>query len=477
GLRFESYLNPILGFDSRYEGTGIPYRFATYKKDDFEITVGNFYEQFGSGLILRAYEERNLGYDNAFDGIRIKYNPFKGVHIKGLIGKQRIFWEKGEGVVRAIDGEIFLNDAIPKLNNSKTRIIAGGSFVSKYQEDADPIYKLPENVSSFAGRLSLSRGKVSLFGEYAYKINDPNSVNNLIYKPGEALYIVTNYVQKGLGISLAAKRIDNMNFRSERSATGNNLLINFIPELSKQHSYSLSSIYPYATQPNGEMGFEAEISYNIPRRKIKGGKYGTKITFNYSQMNSIDRQPPDDTAMIGESGTLGYTSEFFKPGEDVYFRDFNVEVKHKFSKKVKAIFSYLYLEYDIAVIEGHVGDPKVFANIGIADITYKFSYKKALRMEIQHLLTEQDEGDWAMMLLEYTIAPKWFFSIMDQYNYGNPESSLQVHYYTAGIGFTKNTNSIMLTYGRQKEGIICVGGVCRVVPASNGLSLVITSSF
>ncbi|HPU24227.1 MAG TPA: DUF6029 family protein [Candidatus Kapabacteria bacterium] len=36
---------------------------------------------------------------------------------------------------------------------------------------------------------------------------------------------------------------------------------------------------------------------------------------------------------------------------------------------------------------------------------------------------------------------------------------------------------MQLTYGKQNQGIICVGGVCRTVPASNGLYLSISSSF
>ena len=49
GIRFEGYLNPMIGFDPRYEGVGIPYWFAGYKLGALEITAGHFYEQFGSG--------------------------------------------------------------------------------------------------------------------------------------------------------------------------------------------------------------------------------------------------------------------------------------------------------------------------------------------------------------------------------------------------------------------------------------------
>ncbi|MEY4594149.1 MAG: hypothetical protein RIQ47_559 [Bacteroidota bacterium] len=75
GLRYEAYLNPILGYDPRYEGYGIPFRFLTYRKNELEITAGNFYEQFGMGMALRAYNEWGLGFDNSIDGLRLKYNP------------------------------------------------------------------------------------------------------------------------------------------------------------------------------------------------------------------------------------------------------------------------------------------------------------------------------------------------------------------------------------------------------------------
>ena len=83
-------------------------------------------------MILRAYEERQLGIDNALDGIRLKYNPYKGVFIKGMIGKQRHRFEdglvNGNGIVRAIDGEININEMFDSLRNSKFKATIGGSL-------------------------------------------------------------------------------------------------------------------------------------------------------------------------------------------------------------------------------------------------------------------------------------------------------------------------------------------------------------
>src|SRR5690349_12881015 len=92
GLRFESYEPALLGYPAgaAYKGSGIGYRYVTYSKDDLEITLGNFYEQFGQGLAFRSYEERYLGVDNAMDGIRVKFRPDTGIYLKGFIGQQRL---------------------------------------------------------------------------------------------------------------------------------------------------------------------------------------------------------------------------------------------------------------------------------------------------------------------------------------------------------------------------------------------------
>lgn len=476
GVRYENYNNVMQGFDPRYKGSGIPYRFASYSHKDFEITAGNYYEQFGSGLLLRSYEERSLGIDNSLDGIRIRYKPYKGIYLKGAIGQQRFFFDKGEGIVRGLDGEINLNEFNNKWAASKLKVTVGGSFVSKYQADRDPIYNLPQNVGGWAARTTLIYGNWMLNGEYAHKVNDPSTVNKMIYKPGEALFTSLSYSKKGFGITLSAKRIDNMNFRSDRSATGNVLTMNYLPALTKPHSYTLLAFYPYASQPNGEMAFQGQLNYKIKKGTKLGGHYGTDVAVNYSRANAIEMKQVDDTTTIMESGTLGYTSNFFAIGEELYFEDVNVEISHKFSKKVKGVFTWAYLTYNSDIIEGHT-DGTFYSHIGVADVTYKITPTKSLRMEVQHLMTKQDEKNWANAMIEFTLAPKWFFMAGDSYNYGNPADDKKLHYYTTGFGYTKNSSRIAITYGKQREGIVCVGGVCRNVPASYGFLVTITSNF
>lgn len=482
GVRYEGYMDAMQKYfsdEARGNNQGFVYKYATYKADELEFTVGNYYEQFGSGMIFRTYEDKTLGYDNAMEGVRVRYKPFKGMYLKGIVGKQRYYFELGPGIVRGIDGELSLNEALEPFKDCKTNITLGGSFVSKFQKDESPFYNLPENVGAYAGRINISRGKISLNSEYAYKINDPSFDNNYIYKSGQGLLVNATYSQKGFGALLTAKRIDNMSFRSDRGENLTDLNINYIPLIAKAHTYSLAAMYPYTTQLNGEAGIQAEVFYKIKKKTLLGGKYGTNLAVNFTRVNAIDKQPIDEITPVGVKGTAGYKSDLFSIGDELFYQDFNVEVSKKFSKKFKGVFTYINQEYNNHVIHSAnsplAGD--IHSSIAIADLTYKIKPKQAIRFEGQLLLTKEDYGDWAMALLEYSIAPHWFFTIMDQYNYGNPDADKQLNYYTGGVVYTKGANRFEVTYGKQRAGVICAGGVCRSVPAANGLKLSITSSF
>jgi hypothetical protein len=489
GIRYEAYLPPLAGYDQQYQGQGIPFWFVEYGDEKLQVTAGHFYEQFGMGMILRSYQQWDLGYDNSINGFRVKYSPVPGLSFKALIGTQRLYWEPFEndnrGIVRGFDGELMLNDAFTAMKTNKVRVILGGSFVSKYEkmqtktlisDTTKYAYQLPANVASTGGRISISYSGLNFYSEYTHKFNNPSAYNNYIYKDGQALLSSVSYSQKGLGVYLAVKSIDNMSYKSKMTELNNVLDINFIPPLTKQFVYSLENVYPYATQLNGETAIQGQVIYTIPKGTKLGGKYGTKFEVNYSKVFGLDKQAIADSIPIDSTGTLGYKASLFSIGV-LYYQSVSAALEKKMGKKMKLNLEYVYIDYNVEVIEGHPDAPLVHANEFNIDFTYKLSSKQSLRLEYEQLITKQDKGDWAMILLEYNIAPKWFFSVMDQYNYGNPSEDMRLHYYTAAMAFVEGPHRIALAYGRQREGLLCVGGVCRQVPASNGFTLNISTSF
>ena len=481
GLRYESYLNALLDYDSEFKGNGIPYRYATYSIDGLEITAGNFYEQFGSGLIFRSYEEKGLGIDNAMDGIRLKYKIGKGIRLKSFIGKSRTFFTYADGIFRGIDGEIDVNETFGLEN--QTKYIVGGSFISRYEQRSNPKFIIPQNVAAYAGRLNILNGGWNYYGEYAYKINDPiNSLqeSEMNYASGSAFTNSITYSQRGFGVTAEIHRADNMLLLSERDRTGKAYIMNYIPTLSKPHAYTLLAIYPCATQAMGELGVQLDLFYKFKKGTLLGGKYGTKINLNLSRINALDSVH----SMLNDN--INHTPALFSFDEELYFSDINLEINKKVNKKVKYNAVFAHQKYNKDFLEGKTPGEygTLSSTIGVIDLSYKIKKGHTIRIETQALFTKEldsvskkQEGDWIMALAEYTISPNWFFAIQDMYNYGNEDESKRLHYMNINFGFLKGATRFEIGYGKKREGIFCVGGVCKVVPSSNGLNLSITSSF
>ena len=146
---------------------------------------------------------------------------------------------------------------------------------------------------------------------------------------------------------------------------------------------------------------------------------------------------------------------------------------------------------DVATVTKEKGMIK--SNIFVLELGYKFENKQSLRAEFQTLFvnrrdslgnevgfsegTPVDKGDWATVLLEYTINSNLFVSVMDQYNFGNPHLDHRAHHPYLTVGYIHEATRLTLSYGCQRAGLFCVGGVCRPVPASNGLTFSFTHSF
>ncbi|MCC6372018.1 MAG: hypothetical protein IT236_13525 [Bacteroidia bacterium] len=488
GIRYEAYNNVMQGFDARYKGQGITNRFARYQDKLLDITVGNIYEQFGSGLLFRTYYEPGLLYDNSLDGARVISNPYKGITLKGLVGKQRSFFTVGPGIVRGFDGEVNVNELLDSAGmRVKTKLILGGSFVSKYQSAANPDFIMPENVGAYGGRISVINEGFNFFAEYAVKENDPSLANSSTvkgkqyyrYKNGDALFISASYATKGFSFLLQAKRIDNMSFRSDRDASVQNLLINFMPATTRQHTYLMPAYSPYATQPTGEVGGMAEMQFKLKKGTPLGGKYGTEVTINYSHANALKQVNVADSTTTSDL----YKTNYNQAGVDLY-HDLFVEINKKFSKKIKATLM-LCNQFNNINIVLHNTPKGAYSNmkskIGVLDVTYKYKSNSAIRFEAQGMLRNNKDtlnlGSWAVGMIEWTPNTHVFVAVLDQYNYGNPVENLKLHYFLVTAGYTNGPHRISVSYGKQRQGIFCVGGVCRVVPASNGVAISITSSF
>src|SRR5690554_6389619 len=326
------------------------------------------------------------------NGISINLRPYKGITIKTVYGRQRYSFTAGRnvygvGIVRGADQGRNFNQWFPSLSKNKVRIAAGGSFVSKFQDEEHPKYILPKNTGSYGGRIELGYKKFFLNGEYIIKEQDPTQDNGYIYNYGKGLLINAGYSQKGLGIVLSAKSIDNMSFRSDRDAALQDLTIGFIPPLTKTHTYNLvATLYPYASQPTGEVAFQADIIYKVKRGTKLGGKYGTDISLNFSTAY----EPLKKTSGINlmDSSRVTYESTLFDKSDLLYWRDINVNIKRKVHKDWTIEASYYNISMNNDVLKLTDAQGVIESHIGVLDVEYKINRKHTIRAEIQGLRSE-----------------------------------------------------------------------------------------
>lgn len=477
GVRFEYNEHPLPGFEPGFKGWGVPHVYAKFKSNNgVDLTVGDFYDQFGSGLIFRTYEERSLGIDNAIRGARLNVSALKGVQFKFLGGVQRRYWDwDTDQMLTGTDLEINLDQYIKSLRDKNITWMIGGSYVYlDYDQNKDKTIfatgsnnrlELPMSVHAFDLRSSLQTGNYNFLAEYAWRTQDPSADNGYIYRRGNAVLVSASYSNRGVSALLQAKRSEDMAFRSNRFTTGTSTFLNNMPAFAYQHTYALAALYPYATQAApGEWAFQGEFGYNFKRHTLLGGKYGTKLKLNVSHIRGLDKDPVEPLYGTTLRGTEGYTTGFFKMG-GLYYQDINVQMEKKMSKSFKLNLMYMNQYYNKTVIEGKGGVIK--SNIGVAEGKYQINKRYTLRGELQYLSTSEDQGDWAYGLVELSALPYLMFTVSDMWNTGETD----IHYYMASVTASFKAHRLMVGYGKTRAGYNCSGGVCRYVPASKGLNV------
>jgi hypothetical protein len=484
GIQAEAYqADALLNLNPKYVGTHVATYFIQFKNKKIDFTLGYFYEQFGSGLLFRSWEDRALGLNNALRGARFIYKPTTYLTVKSIFGQQRSGFDVANSKIYGLDTEMSLSDM---LKFETTDLSIGLTYIGRDEKMDIENQNFNNLTNGFGGRINYNNQSFYLSTEYDYKSKDAvvqieNQIDNRFIKPGTALLVNTGYSKKGFGIDATFRRIENMSFFSERSAKGNKYndrIMNFIPSLTKQHHYNLANIYAYQAQPNvylvdkdivkaGEIGGQIDVFYEVKKGTLLGGKNGLKIAGNVSSWNAL-------------SGTFyintpqDYKTDYFGFGKR-YFTDCNTEITKKWNSKWQTVFSYINQFYDKKLVEGEAGIIK--SNIVAAEATYKFSAKKSIRVVGEHLWADYDKKNWVGGTTEFNMNSKLSFYVSDLYNYGNDNSYQQNHYYNLGGSFRKNATRIALNYGRQRGGLVCVGGICRQVPESSGISIALSTAF
>ena len=468
GLQIETYLPALYGFELGQQPDPKKFflgsKYVRWSADSFTIHVGDIYDQFGNGLVFRSYEDRNLGFNNALEGVYAAFNLNNWFTLKGMYGRPRLYTDHAGSWVRGADlnisfGDIFKWDSIV--------LDLEGSYVNRYESlDKPSDYLFSEmgvtspNVHLFSGALNFGWNGLSLKAEYAAKSKDLCAFTQPNATKGAAIFAEINYAVKTFSASGTFRLVDHMGTMLSLYGNGTGNTLNYIPALSRQYHYLLANLEPHQVNLVGECAGQADLYYTL-RSKSSRSKYWI-FHANFSTAWTISKNQTDD-------GSRRMT-----------WMDINADAECHWMKSLKTTFLYSRQEYspDHGFIPGTIA-----SNIFVADVQYKFNKTYALRGELQYLFAKargyeegmtpvKYEGDWVAALLEFSIAPQWNVYASEMYNFGKNQ-----HYYNAGVSWAKGRTRVQVSYGRNRAGYVCSGGVCRYSPAYTGLNVLLTAVF
>ncbi len=455
GVRFDAHYNSNLHLPgTAFTGIGVGTFYLNKRVNQLDITAGYFYEQFGSGLTLRAYEERALGIDKALIGLRMQYDFGPNWSLTGLAGKQRNRFELFAPIIMgarlegnlALGEKVWFNPGFSVVNRAmdKANLDLVRANLAPTLLPGDSVRPL-SNVYIASVYNSLDWNNFSWYVELAGKTNEYQLPDGSPWdRYGSAVLTSLSYSQKGLGITAQYRRISDFLLKTSPNETLLDGIFNFLPTLSRQNSLRLPARYNAVPQDLGESGWQLDIIYSPAK--------GYTLNANYSDIRS--------------------------PGGQQLWREIYTDLEVRTQSDWKLLVGAQTVLYNQDFYENKPGARNVQTITPFAEFLYKLDRRKSLRVELQYMNNPGDFGSWLYGLVEFNYAPRFSISIADMYNYNPTEKSPgQIHYYTLFSSFTEKANRFYLAYSRQVEGIICTGGVCRFEPAFNGVKFGVTSSF
>ncbi len=458
-VRFDGFQNSnLLNPQAAYTAAGIGMFNLTKEFNKLEISAGHIYDQIGTGILFRAYEDRGLLIDNALFGLKLKYQLSDAVKVKAFTGQIKQQFTRYNPIVKGlnIEGgyglgkEGYMTSGIGLLNRTMDQQSMDGvvssinampetdRFVPTYNSYAATVYN------------TMNLGNFTWYVEGAYKTEE--AIFNQITKElkqsdGNVLFSTLGYAINKLGLNATFKRTENFVQRTSPNETFINGMYNWQPIVAPIRVQRLISRYSPQSQDISELalGLNAYIS---PTKDWN-------INLNYTYINTLE-------------GTKLYRESY----NDIEYRGLDNWIIH---------LGVQVMEYNQEIYQDKPGYPLFTSVTPFTEVIYKIDKKHSMRFEGQWMSATEDYGAWLFGLLEYNISPKWAFAVTDMFNYapsGRLGEGLEpTHYPNVFVAYTKDAHRFTAQYVKQVEGINCTGGVCRYEPAFSGFKIGVTSSF
>lgn len=475
GLRYE--LDDLSEVGPSFQG--LRRRWTEYAKDKLTLQAGDVYALYGRGLTMNAFESRPLNYDSWLDGIKGEYEyawskdeydfrPSLGV--KMIAGKLNYRDIVDSTHILTVSSQAFNT----QLGLFGKKVLVGGSFLhanTSYPELSfgSQVFTLREvnqpefYVNFFTGALEgffqyaqVRTNLTQIFGEQKDSNHTGNAFYGSLSYSGEDLGLTFEY--KNYGYYIHPAREPN------KPTYFSKLPISNPPEVYKEFTYTSLTRTTHSVNFDDELGFQIEANITaIPENVI------TLYAAASSWHNSYD-----DTLHL--TGTTDILPKF--SGTTYYpFWEYFVEVEHEFGG---LDYLKLFAHRRSEVIHAAPLEEQSSTTIG-AKLQYETSKSQSFLASFEHQwmtsyqrIINDHKFLNELLTVQYSFNPIITFGGVLDFctRYEESRHIWPQVFVSFRIG---GSHTVLASFGSERGGLNCTGGICRVVPAFDGARVTITS--
>jgi hypothetical protein len=477
---------------------GLKEYYGEFRRDGLIARAGTFYNLIGRGLVFNTFESRPIGFDTQTEGIKLNYETpeFAAGAYGGIIRYADILsvTRVEEYLVRGASGEA---RPIPEVGIGGSYLTATGQKTAQGFSRAFDAYLreifLNGNYAGFRTFLNYSDKRTQLDSTSRTRTTSPGfgyGLYGLLGYSSEAFGVTAEY--KNYRYDLVQPNEQQVNTRSTRALPFQNP-----PNLIPEHDKTLLARNPHAPDFSDELGFSFETllyptdDVTLTLLATGGSRHnaweaGREFVDSTVGERTVYRRVNDAPISFPELSDIRYS-----PYWELYLHsEYQLNEDVSFGLALQRRDNVLYGEGN-----GEIGASsetykastvmlESITNIGsndnlhaILELQRVFDSKKAtLGNDSLGIAPYEGKFNNVLLTLEYTRSPRWAVNTRLEWTTTDKEQGGRRLWPVVGATYrVGDAHTIGVQYGAERGGVVCTGGVCRLINPFTGFRLNIVS--
>lgn len=450
---------------------GIKRRYAEVTVDDFMVRAGHSSRLFGRGLSLNLFEDRGLAYDTWMDGAMLVYDG-NNIRATALAGRVE-YWDS----IVVARTEIYDLRAANLEVSPFDWVTLGGSFVMTDGKIPGPNEErlLEAEIPHIYGSLRI--GDIEVYAAWADKRT--TVLTDTMTSRGAGIYGAISWTGDGVGLALDYKdyRFDPRGpfERNDPTRATRMLPIQNPPIVLREHTWFFLTRALHQVNFDDEVGLQLEGFLSIGR--------GTTVTANASLSSEHDFYEfnPNTFVFTKKERERDYLPST-DPGLSPYW-ELLLEGEHYFGSRGLLRLAAAHRQYTLAVVSPGGTNHLIRSTVIPGLIQIPLFSRLTATVQVEHERVSdnynvaREEYYNQLFALNLSWAPAFTFGGRIEFTTNPSDLSGRDQWFALDLGYRiGGKHTLVLTFGQQRGGQICVNGVCRYIQPFSGVRFTMQSN-